>query len=226
MSVWPPGAKRHDEADRLACDWKLLACAPAASNRMRKRDRNPAHQWFSPLRYPNKRSADMAELYLVRHAKASFGTDDYDRVTDLGTARRAGWANTSQSADGVRPRAHGTCAGIARRCRESPTACRGTPAAEIEAGLDEYSAESLSLRTPGRTTSAIHRGMPTGASTSACCGKSLRVGGRRARSRRHLRFADFAFRRARGARIGSPDPGPRGFFVSARGGRSRRCSAR
>lgn len=27
---------------------------------------------------------DMAELFLVRHAQAAFGTDDYDRLTDLG----------------------------------------------------------------------------------------------------------------------------------------------
>ena len=26
----------------------------------------------------------MAELFLVRHAQAAFGTDDYDRLTELG----------------------------------------------------------------------------------------------------------------------------------------------
>jgi broad specificity phosphatase PhoE len=32
----------------------------------------------------------MAELFLVRHAQAAFGTDDYDRLTDLGH-RQARW---------------------------------------------------------------------------------------------------------------------------------------
>ena len=34
--------------------------------------------------------AAMAELYLVRHAQAAFGTEDYDRLTPLGH-RQAGW---------------------------------------------------------------------------------------------------------------------------------------
>jgi broad specificity phosphatase PhoE len=34
--------------------------------------------------------AAMAELYLVRHAQAAFGTDDYDRLTDLGH-RQSKW---------------------------------------------------------------------------------------------------------------------------------------
>jgi broad specificity phosphatase PhoE len=32
----------------------------------------------------------MSELFLVRHAQASFGTDDYDRLSELGH-RQAGW---------------------------------------------------------------------------------------------------------------------------------------
>jgi broad specificity phosphatase PhoE len=35
----------------------------------------------------------MAELFLVRHAQAAFGTDDYDRLTELGH-RQARWLGT------------------------------------------------------------------------------------------------------------------------------------
>lgn len=96
------------------------------------------------MRYPNKRIEDMAELYLVRHAQASFGTDDYDRLTDLGH-RQARWlgeyfAERGMAFDRV-------LTGTLRRHRETlegiALACRATPAAEIDTGLDEYSAESL-----------------------------------------------------------------------------------
>ena len=30
----------------------------------------------------------MAELYLIRHAQASFGADSYDRLSDLGHQQR------------------------------------------------------------------------------------------------------------------------------------------
>ena len=86
----------------------------------------------------------MAELYLVRHAQASFGTDDYDRLTDLGH-RQSRWlgeyfAERDMEFDRV-------LTGTLRRHRETlegiAAACKKTPAAEIEAGLDEYSAEAL-----------------------------------------------------------------------------------
>ena len=86
----------------------------------------------------------MAELYLVRHAQASFGTDDYDRLTELGH-RQARWlgeyfAERGMAFDRV-------LTGTLRRHRETlagiAAACRGTPAAQIDAGLDEYSAEAL-----------------------------------------------------------------------------------
>jgi broad specificity phosphatase PhoE len=86
----------------------------------------------------------MAELYLVRHAQASFGTDDYDRLTDLGH-RQARWlgeyfAERGMAFDRV-------VTGSLRRHRETldgiAEACRGTPVAEIEAGLNEYTAEAL-----------------------------------------------------------------------------------
>src|SRR6185369_3275577 len=86
----------------------------------------------------------MAEVYLVRHAQASFGTDDYDRLTELGH-RQARWlgeyfAERGMAFDRV-------LTGTLRRHRETlegiAAACNKTPAAEIEAGLDEYSAEAL-----------------------------------------------------------------------------------
>ena len=86
----------------------------------------------------------MAELYLVRHAQASFGTDDYDRLTDLGH-RQALWLGEYFAERGME--FDRVLTGTLRRHRETlqgiAAACRGTPAAEIEPGLDEYSAESL-----------------------------------------------------------------------------------
>ena len=86
----------------------------------------------------------MAELYLVRHAQASFGTDDYDRLTELGH-RQSRWlgeyfAERAMQFDRV-------LTGTLRRHRETlqgiAGACSNTPTAEIDAGLDEYSAETL-----------------------------------------------------------------------------------
>ena len=37
----------------------------------------------------------MAEIYLVRHAQASFGGDDYDQLSDQGAGNRIGWAGIS-----------------------------------------------------------------------------------------------------------------------------------
>jgi broad specificity phosphatase PhoE len=85
----------------------------------------------------------MAELYLVRHAQASFGTDDYDRLTELGH-RQSRWlgeyfAERGMQFDrvvtGTLRRHRETLAGIGATCR--------TPDAEVDAGLDEYSAEML-----------------------------------------------------------------------------------
>ena len=86
----------------------------------------------------------MAELYLVRHAQAAFGTDDYDRLTELGH-RQARWLGEYFAERGMAfDRA---LTGTLRRHRETlqgiAEACAGTPAAEVEAGLDEYQAEKL-----------------------------------------------------------------------------------
>lgn len=82
-------------------------------------------------------------LLLVRHGQASAGTDDYDRLSDLGKqqSRRLGdWlADTGHSFSGV-------VAGRMRRHRETFEGIRAAyqargqdlPGAEADAGLDEF----------------------------------------------------------------------------------------
>jgi len=86
----------------------------------------------------------MAELVLVRHAQAAFGTDDYDRLTELGH-RQAGWLGEyfaeravefDRVVTGTLRRHRETLAGIAE-------ALPGLPAAETFAGLNEYHADVL-----------------------------------------------------------------------------------
>jgi len=86
----------------------------------------------------------MAELVLVRHAQAAYGTDDYDRLTELGH-RQARWlgeyfAERASAFDrvvsGSLRRHLETLAGIAE-------ALPGLPAAEALPGLNEYRAEAL-----------------------------------------------------------------------------------
>ena len=86
----------------------------------------------------------MAELVLVRHAQAAFGTDDYDRLTELGH-RQAGWLGeyfAERAVDFDR-----VVTGTLRRHRETlegiAAALSGLPAAETLPGLDEYHADVL-----------------------------------------------------------------------------------
>lgn len=44
----------------------------------------------------------MGAIHLIRHGQASFGSDDYDQLSDLGT-RQGGWLGTSWEAAGFRP---------------------------------------------------------------------------------------------------------------------------
>jgi len=86
----------------------------------------------------------MAELYLVRHAQASFGTEDYDRLTELGH-RQARWLGEYFAERGMR--FDRVVTGTLRRHRETLQGILegnpGAPAAELHAGLDEYRAEAL-----------------------------------------------------------------------------------
>jgi broad specificity phosphatase PhoE len=86
----------------------------------------------------------MAELYLVRHAQASYGSGDYDRLSELGW-RQSRWlgeyfAERGLAFDrivrGTLRRHAETLAGIAEGLGEAP-------AFEADPGLDEY--DSLSL---------------------------------------------------------------------------------
>jgi len=86
----------------------------------------------------------MAELYLVRHAQASFGTEDYDRLTELGH-RQSRWLGEYFAERGMR--FDRVVTGTLRRHRETwegiAEGWHGAPKAEVDAGLDEYRAESL-----------------------------------------------------------------------------------
>jgi len=86
----------------------------------------------------------MAELYLVRHAQAAFGTDDYDRLTDLGH-RQAAWLGGYFNERGMT--FDRVLAGTLRRHRETidGIASAGVSLAptKIDAGLDEYDPERL-----------------------------------------------------------------------------------
>lgn len=86
----------------------------------------------------------MAELYLVRHGQAAFGTDDYDRLTELGH-RQSRWlgdyfAQRDIGFDAV-------VTGTLRRHRETFAGIAESGAAVADAiehaGLDEYQAETL-----------------------------------------------------------------------------------
>jgi len=86
----------------------------------------------------------MAELVLVRHAQAAFGTDDYDRLTELGH-RQARWLGEyfaeralefDRVVTGSLRRHRETLAGIAE-------ALPGLPATATFPGLDEYHADVL-----------------------------------------------------------------------------------
>lgn len=86
----------------------------------------------------------MAELFLVRHGQASFGTDDYDRLSALGE-RQAEWLGEYFARRGLR--FDRIMAGTMRRHRQTLAAIgRGlgqSLAAEEHPGLDEYDFESL-----------------------------------------------------------------------------------
>ena len=98
----------------------------------------------------------MAELYLVRHAQAAFGTDDYDRLTELGH-RQAQWlgeyfAQRGMAFDRV-------LTGTLRRHRETlqgiGETCAGVPATAVDPGLDEYRTETL-VAAYARTTGVAY----------------------------------------------------------------------
>lgn len=86
----------------------------------------------------------MPEVLLVRHAQASFGTDDYDRLSELGH-RQSRWLGEYFAGRGAR--FDRVVTGTLRRHRETlagiAAALPGLPAAQALEGLDEYNADQL-----------------------------------------------------------------------------------
>lgn len=86
----------------------------------------------------------MAELYMVRHAQASFGTDDYDRLSELGH-RQSRWLGDYFVERGLA--FDRVIVGTLRRHRETleGIVAAGTQVvdATLDAGLNEYEAETL-----------------------------------------------------------------------------------
>jgi broad specificity phosphatase PhoE len=86
----------------------------------------------------------MGILLLVRHGQASFGTDDYDRLSELGEKQCAAlgeWLHARGR------RFEGVLRGTLRRHAQSLDAIAATlpglPAAIVWPGLDEYDSEAL-----------------------------------------------------------------------------------
>ncbi|MEZ5651471.1 MAG: histidine phosphatase family protein [Burkholderiaceae bacterium] len=87
----------------------------------------------------------MALIILARHAQASFGSSNYDRLSDLGR-RQSRWLGEYLAARGVRPQR--VLAGTLQRQRDTASivldamGCSDLPIG-THAGLDEYQAEPL-----------------------------------------------------------------------------------
>ena len=87
----------------------------------------------------------MPVVLLVRHAQASFGTADYDRLSELGR-QQSRWLGEYFATRSLRP--YRVMAGTLRRQRDTATEALGamgmadTPIVE-HAGLNEYPGEAL-----------------------------------------------------------------------------------
>lgn len=86
----------------------------------------------------------MAELFVVRHAQAAFGTDNYDRLTELGH-RQSRWLGEYFAERAMR--FDRVITGTLRRHRETlagiSETLAGLPEAQTREGLDEYEADVL-----------------------------------------------------------------------------------
>ncbi len=82
------------------------------------------------------------ELWLVRHGQADFGSDDYDRLTDLGW-QQARWLGDHLRAGGVT--FDTVAAGALRRQQETAFAIAEALELPVETveGLEEYDADAL-----------------------------------------------------------------------------------
>lgn len=86
----------------------------------------------------------MAELYLVRHGQASYGSGDYDRLSELGW-RQSRWLGEYFAERGVRfdRVVRGTLRRHAETLAGIGEGLGAAPAFDMDAGLDEY--DSLAL---------------------------------------------------------------------------------
>jgi broad specificity phosphatase PhoE len=116
---------------RGARDWRALAgrCGRASDN---------------PAAPDRRQSPPMGTLYLVRHGQASFGSDDYDRLSELG-ARQCERLGVWFRERGVR--FSGTITGTLRRHAQSYEALARGLQQRCDAlampGLNEYDAEAV-----------------------------------------------------------------------------------
>jgi broad specificity phosphatase PhoE len=98
----------------------------------------------------------MAVLFLVRHGQASFGTADYDRLSDLGR-QQSRWLGEYFAARGIRFK-RAVAGSLQRQQHTAQEILAGmnvppatTPAIESHDGLNEYNGEALyAAHTQGR----------------------------------------------------------------------------
>lgn len=101
----------------------------------------------------------MAELLVIRHAQASFGSDDYDRLSPLGerqsqavgaVLRKMGWAPDR------------LVTGTLRRQKETLSGMGFTDPPEEHAGFNEYDfSDLLNVRFGGQAPDPVHRDRKT-----------------------------------------------------------------
>jgi broad specificity phosphatase PhoE len=100
----------------------------------------------------------MALILLVRHGQAAFGTEDYDRLSDLGR-QQARWLGQYLLERGIRPVA--AVSGSLRRQRDTAAELLGalgsslTPA--IDPGLNEYEGDALYACHTGGADHRVHQ---------------------------------------------------------------------
>lgn len=101
----------------------------------------------------------MAELLVIRHGQASFGTDDYDRLSDLGR-RQSRAVGEILRESGWRP--DRLITGTLRRQKETLAEMGFAVPPEEHPGFDEYDFHDLlRVKFGGRMPDAVHRDRKT-----------------------------------------------------------------
>ncbi len=94
----------------------------------------------------------MGAIHLIRHGQASFGSDDYDQLSALGT-RQGSWLGLAWEAADFRP--HWSVAGSLRRHAQTAVAVLDAVDGDlydVDAGWDEYDHLALAGETVTPTT--------------------------------------------------------------------------